>query len=116
LLFKALKKDMKKSPNESKNFIVLIDFTEVKSTTIEKVKEWLTLYGEILIEFATKELGVIIKDTADYEKQLKAEMGGIDSLKQLLNVISEIKNKSMDMEFRINEVQEYFRILKMYKY
>ena len=43
-------------------------------------------------------------------------MGGIDSLKHLLNVISEIKNKSMDMEFRINEVQEQFRILKMYKY
>lgn len=43
-------------------------------------------------------------------------MGGIDSLKHLLNVISDIKNKSMDMEFRINEVQEQFRILKMYKY
>ena len=43
-------------------------------------------------------------------------MGGIDSLKTLLNVISDIKNKSMDMEFRINEVQEQFRILKMYKF
>lgn len=43
-------------------------------------------------------------------------MGGIDSLKQLLNVITEIRNKSMDMEFRINEVQEQFRLLLMYKY
>lgn len=43
-------------------------------------------------------------------------MGGLDSLKHLLNIISEIKNKSMDMEFRINEVSEQFRILKMYKF
>ena len=30
--------------------------------------------------------------------------------------ISEIKNTSMEMEFRINEVQEQFRILSMYDY
>jgi hypothetical protein len=107
---------VKKIPDESKNYFVLINYSEVKSATIEKIKEWLNFYGELLIEFATKELGLIIKDTQDYEKQLKAEMGGIDSLKQLLNVISEIKNKSMDIEFRINEVQEHFRILNMYKY
>ena len=33
-----------------------------------------------------------------------------------MNVITEIKNKSMDMEFRIIEVQEQFRVLKMYNY
>jgi len=31
-------------------------------------------------------------------------------------VISEIKNISMDMEFRIVEVQEQFRVLEMYEY
>jgi hypothetical protein len=43
-------------------------------------------------------------------------MGAIDQLKSLLNVITEIKNKSMDMEFRIVEVQEQFRVLDMYEY
>jgi len=77
---------------------------------------WLELLGNSLKEIATKSLNFIIRDTNEYKKQLGAEMGGIDSLKHLLNVISEIKNKSMDMEFRINEVQEQFRILKMYKF
>lgn len=76
----------------------------------------MSILGDSLVDIATKELGSIMKDINEYEKQLKADMGGIDSLKHLLNVISEIKNKSMDMEFRINEVQEQFRILKMYKY
>lgn len=67
-------------------------------------------------QIATKELKAIIRDTEDYEKALKGEMGAIEQLKALLNVISEIKNKSMDMEFRIVEVQEQFRVLKMYNY
>jgi len=38
----------------------------------------------------------------------------IEDLKRMLNVISEILNSSMVMEFRIAEVQEKFRTLKMY--
>jgi hypothetical protein len=94
----------------------LVDHSEVKKKSLSKVGEWLDTLGNSLKEIATKELNAIIRDTNEYDKQLKAEMGGIDSLKHLLNVISDIKNKSMDMEFRINEVQEQFRILKMYKF
>jgi len=57
-----------------------------------------------------------MRETTDYEKALRGEMGAIEQLKTLLNVISEIKNKSMDMEFRIVEVQEQYRVLKMYNY
>jgi len=52
----------------------------------------------------------------EYDKQLKEEMGPIDSLKQLLNVITDIKAKSMDMELRIKEVKEHFWILTMHGY
>jgi len=65
------------------------------------VEDWLDCLGDILKKMATAELKAIIKDTQDYEKELKGEMGDIDQLKKLLNVISEIKNMSMDMEFRI---------------
>ena len=116
LNFRNYKKEIKKIPNEARNYFVLVDHSEVKQASSDKVGEWLTILGDSLIDIATKELGTIMKDINEYEKQLKAEMGGIESLKHLLNVISEIKNKSMDMEFRINEVSEQFRILKMYKY
>lgn len=43
-------------------------------------------------------------------------MNAIEPIKQLLNVIAEIKNKSMDMELKIVEAQEQFRVLKLYKY
>lgn len=104
------------NPNEQTNCFVLIDNSEVKQAAIDKVDEWLTTIGEILLKLATSELKSIQKDTQDYDKSLKGEMGDIDQLKALLNVISEIKNKSMDMEFRILEVQEQFRVLNMYKF
>jgi len=43
-------------------------------------------------------------------------MGGMEILKILLNTITEIKDTSMEMEFRILEVQESFRLLKNYEY
>jgi hypothetical protein len=43
-------------------------------------------------------------------------MQSIELLKILLKVISEIKDISMDMEFKIVEVQEQFRMLTMYEY
>lgn len=105
-MFRTYKKEIKKVPDEARNYFVLVEHSEVKQKSIMKVGEWLDTLGNSLREIATKELNYIIRDTNEYEKQLKAEMGGIDSLKHLLNIISEIKNKSMDMEFRINEVQE----------
>lgn len=60
--------------------------------------------GDSLKGMAAKELKAIMNDTANYNKALNGEMGAIDQLKSLLNVISEIKNKSMEMEFRIVEV------------
>lgn len=72
--------------------------------------------GDSLKTIAAKELKSIKTDIDNYEKALGGEMGAIEQLKSLLNIITEIKNKSMDMEFRIVEVQEQFRVLDMYEY
>ena len=72
--------------------------------------------GTSLTTIAAKELKSIKTDIDNYEKALGGEMGAIEQLKSLLNIITEIKNKSMDMEFRIVEVQEQFRVLDMYEY
>lgn len=60
------------------NYFVLIDNSEVKQASIDKVEEWLTTIGDILMRMATAELRSIQKDTLDYDKSLKGEMGDID--------------------------------------
>jgi dynein heavy chain len=115
-LFKQTKQNFIAGSNEQSNIIVTIDTSEVKQASIDMVDKWLEAFGEILKKMANTELRDIIRDTQDYEKALKGEMGDIEQLKALLNVISEIKNKSMDMEFRIIEVQEQFRVLRMHDF
>jgi hypothetical protein len=54
--------------------------------------------------------------TEGYNKELIKEIHAKETLQELLEVIAGIKNISMEMEFRITEVQEQYRVLKMYEY
>jgi dynein heavy chain len=103
-------------PDHNQIFFVLINYQEVKQQAFDKVSEWLNVLGDTLIDMSTKDLNVIVKDILEYEKHLKTEVHGIDGLKHVLNIISEIKNTSMEMELRINESVEQFRVLRMQKY
>lgn len=90
----------------TRNYFVLIDYTEVKQKTIEKLHEWLDILGQSLREIALVAYRGIISDIAENEKALNEEVTGIENLKTLLKTITEVKNQSMEMEFRIVEVQE----------
>ena len=51
----------------------------------------------------------------EYHKKLRDdEISSIESLKSILNTITEVKDITMMMEFRIQDVVERFRTLKMY--
>lgn len=98
------------------NYFILVDYTDVYKITLKRINEWLEVLGKALLDIAQRELKSIVDETREYEDKLKAEMGGIESLKSLLHTIGDIKNMSMEMELRITEVIEQFRILEMYKY
>lgn len=57
---------------------------------------------------AFKELNFITREILDYTNALEDDPSSIDLLKKILNVITEIKDKSMEMEFRIADVQEQY--------
>jgi len=72
--------------------------------------------GKVLSDIAIKDLQSVIVETQQYEEKLKSDVETIDTIKNLLKVIDDIRKCSMDMELRIVEVVEQFRVLKMYKY
>lgn len=86
------------------------------SNALDKVGEWWNVLGKILADIAKQTLTAIVKEIKTYQDLLQKPMDGIELIKALLNVIAEIKNTSMDMELKIVEAQEQFRVLKMYKY
>lgn len=116
ILIKTVLEHNQKREKEQNNYIVSIDNTDLHHKTIDKINEWLNILGESLKSIASKQLRQIIDQTNKYNKELSADMNSIELLKILLKVISEIKDVSMDMEFKIVEVQEQFRVLNMYDY
>jgi len=95
---------------------VLVDYQSVVTDAYDKVQEWLNALGKVLQDIAIRELQEVIKETEMYEKQLQTDVQTIDTIKNLLNVINDIRKNSMDMELKIAEVIEQFRVLRMYKY
>lgn len=117
LVFKQLRKiDIKRKSDSHQNSLVLVDYSDCKRNAMEKVDEWLQLFGKVLNDIAKAGLVKITKRIREYHEMLGKDMTGIDQIKALLNVIAEIKNKSMDFELQIVEAQEQFRVLKLHKY
>jgi dynein heavy chain len=114
--FKALRDQTDKQDRTIRNYFVLIDNSEIKNATIEMIDKWLEMLGESLKSIASQQLAAIMDQTEGYNKELIKEIHAKETLQELLEVIAGIKNISMEMEFRITEVQEQYRVLKMYEY
>lgn len=105
--------------NQIKNFFILIDYQAVRNALMERCDLWLKVLGNVLSEISSKELKSISNRIQDYDTALQLKMqdsDGINSIKTLLNTISSIRDESMDMELRIIECQEQFRLRQMYQY
>jgi len=72
--------------------------------------------GVILTTLAKNDLTSITKEIQKFDEDLQRDHTTIEEIKNLLEVIAKIRKTSMDMELRIGEAQEQFRVLKMYKY
>lgn len=115
--FKMFKRmNIKSKQPQIQNYLVLVDYSAVISNANAQVQLWLDALGKVLSDIAIKDLHAVINETHAYEEKLKSDVQTIDTIKNLLNVINEIRKNSMDMELKIAEVVEQFRVLKMYKY
>jgi len=110
------KQVIKKKPDKVKMFLILVDYTEVKKSLKESVNKYLEELGRLLTDIAKTDLIEIQKEIDKYNMQLTKEADSIEEIKALLESITRIRNTSMDMELKISETQEQFRVLKMYKY
>lgn len=102
--FKKMKNEIEILPNQTTSAFIIVDYTQVKLAAYEKIDEWLQMLSKILNDMAFKEYTFINREIIDYTNALDDDPSSIDLLKKILNVITEIKDKSMEMEFRIADV------------
>ena len=115
--FKMFKRmNIKSKQPQIQNYLVLVDYQKVINGANSQVQLWLDALGKVLQDIAIRDLSAVITETNAYEEKLKGDKETIYTIKNLLNVINDIRKSSMDMELKIAEVIEQFRVLKMYKY
>ena len=114
--YKKLSREIKAFPQQYPSYFIIIDFTDVKKKCEEKNYEWLNMLGDKLKQIAITNLNEITDEIEEYHKLLKVNPGNHETLASLLSNINKIKDMSMEMEFRITDVQEQFRILENYTF
>jgi len=112
--YSNMKTEYDEMPKERNAFFISVSFTSVIESFKVQAKDWLDRHGAILRIMGDRELLQIKKEIEDYHEKLRAETVSIDDLKSILNTIAEINDSTMVMEFRISDVMEKFRTLKMY--
>jgi dynein heavy chain, axonemal len=112
--YKQMISEFDEMPSERNAFFLSVSFSSVIDAFKNQAKEWLDKHGSVLKTMGERELLQIRREIEDYKEKLKEEPSVLEDLKVLLNTIAEIKNVTMIMEFRISDVMEKFRTLKMY--
>jgi dynein heavy chain, axonemal len=115
-LYKRIISEISNKPEKYPSYFVITNFKNVKESFIKTAYEWLDMLGKKLQETATKRLNEITEKIEEYHKLLRINPNDNESLATLLSNINKIQDMSMEMEFKITDVQEQFRILKMYEF
>lgn len=112
--FKNMIQELEDMPKERNAFFIQVQFVSVINAFKQQAKDWLDKYGNVVKQLGLRELQALKNEMEEYREKLRHEPSQIDELKQMLNVIAEIRNHSMIMEFKISDVTEKFRTLKLY--
>ena len=112
--YKQMIQEFDEMPKERNAFFISEYFGNVIEAFKGQAKEWLDKHGNVLKSLGMKELEGIKQEVESHREKLRQEPKDIDELKIMLNFIQELKNMSMGMEFKIGDVTEKFRTLKMY--
>jgi dynein heavy chain len=113
-LYKNLAEGLLNYNTEKDIGFVRIDSIAVISGIRARALEWVDDYGEVLRFLAKKEVKAIQDEIKSYHVKFGEIPTSLEKLKELLNAISEVKQKSMDAELKILDIQERYRTVALY--
>jgi dynein heavy chain len=114
-LYDSLIKNLNEANPEKRALFVVIDNSPVQAAVIKQAKSWLKMLCEILNDMLTKNSKRISEEIDKFRADLTEQPNDIQGLKAFLSVIAQINGIHMTMEFRLSEVEEQVRTLRMYK-
>ena len=93
---------------------VHLHMTPLAEAIRNHAKQWITCYGTVLFESSKKSLKALKEELEDKSDDLEMSPDSLEDLKFVLKTISDIKDMSLDVETRIRDLQERYRVMVMY--
>ena len=112
--FYGFLEEFKSQKNEINAGFIRVDFLNVKEAYISQCKDSLSRIGKAFLKISEKQTEEIYKIIMNYNNLIDQEADTLKELKDYLNILTEIKNSTMDIEFQIMDVEEKYRILLKY--
>ncbi|XP_069565682.1 dynein axonemal heavy chain 10 [Brachyistius frenatus] len=95
--------------------IVRINMEPLANTVRETAESWITSLGFFLNKPTKEDLFNLRDELMQLSQKLKQSPDTFEDLKSILGTISDIRDMSLDVEMRINDIQERYRTLAMQK-
>ena len=99
---------------QKKIIYLLVDYSSTIASIKRDAMKWVDLFTNILFEKANKALNEQLSTMQSYQEQLQETPSDLKSMKSLLSIISTINSSHMVVEFRIIEIEEMFRTIRLY--
>jgi dynein heavy chain len=112
--FNSFLKDFEEQPNEVSASFILVDFSNVKQSYIAQCKEALTRIGNALLKIADKRTAELAKQIHNYNRMIDQEAETLQELKAYLNLLTEIRDSTMEFEFKLEDLEERYQLLIKY--
>lgn len=109
--FAGFLKEFESQDNELNIGFIRVDFSNVKQAYIAQCKEALARIGGALLKICEKQTEEIYRLIFNYNTMIDQEADTLSELKEYLNTLSEIKNSTMDVEFKIQDLEEKFSLI-----
>ncbi|XP_051514176.1 dynein axonemal heavy chain 10 [Myxocyprinus asiaticus] len=107
-------KEVVKQPLVKDEHIIRLNLEPLARTVQENAQAWVTSLGRLLSDSAREELFNLRNDLLKLSDNLKRSPNTLEDLKFVLGTITDIRDMSLSVEMRINDIQERYRTLSMY--
>uniref|UniRef100_A0A7N8Y270 Dynein axonemal heavy chain 10 n=1 Tax=Mastacembelus armatus TaxID=205130 RepID=A0A7N8Y270_9TELE len=110
-----INQDVKLEPLFKNDHIICLNLAPLAHTVQEIAESWISSLGALFNKPAKEDLFKLRDELMELSSKLKQSPDTFEDLKSVLGTISDIRDKSLDVEMRFTDIKERYRTMAMYK-
>merc|ERR1711871_1507795 len=114
--YSKIAQEAESTPHEKDIEFVRISVTSLLKDIEEHANDWVVAIAKLLNNSVKQHLIDLDELMGEFSVNMDRSTDTLEDLKFILNVITEIHDRSMDIELQYTDIEERYRTLRMYKH